>query len=135
MVIASVRRPNNESISFPAEDDMRNPNWWDAIDAAVTVCDRDGVILEMNERSKATFASDGGGALVGKNLFDCHGPASAALIRALIEEGRTNAYTIEKGGVRKLIYQTPWYDEGAVAGLVELSIVLPERMPHHVREG
>jgi len=114
---------------------MKNTSWADSIDAAVTVCDRDGVILEMNERSKATFASDGGGDLVGRSLFDCHGPASAALVRALIAEGRTNAYTIEKGGVRKLIYQTPWYAGGAVAGLVELSIVLPENMPHHVRKG
>jgi hypothetical protein len=89
----------------------------------------------MNEKSKATFAKDGGGALVGRSLFGCHGPASAALIRSLIAEGRTNAYTIEKGGVRKLIYQTPWYDGGAVAGLVEMSIVLPDAMPHHVRTG
>jgi len=114
---------------------MKNTSWADTIDAAVTVCDRDGVVLEMNERSKATFAKDGGGALVGKSLFECHGPASAATIRDLLAEGRTNAYTIEKGGARKLIYQTPWYDEGAVAGLVELSIVLPDAMPHHVREG
>ena len=112
---------------------MKNTNWSSSIDVAVTVCDRDGVILEMNDKSKATFVKDGGGALVGKSLFDCHGPASAAQVRALLAEGRTNAYTIEKGGARKLIYQTPWYDGGAVAGLVELSIVLPEQMPHRVR--
>jgi transcriptional regulator with PAS, ATPase and Fis domain len=114
---------------------MKNTNWSSSIDVAVTVCDRDGAILEMNEKSKATFEKDGGVALVGRSLFDCHGPASAELIRALLAEGRTNAYTIEKGGVRKLIYQTPWYDGGAVAGLVELSIVLPDAMPHHVRKG
>ena len=112
---------------------MRNTSWAESIDVAVTVCDRDGAILEMNDKSRATFAKDGGGELVGRSLFDCHGPASAALIRELIAEGRTNAYTIEKGGVRKLIYQTPWYEGGAVAGLVELSMVLPEPMPHHKR--
>jgi transcriptional regulator with PAS, ATPase and Fis domain len=112
---------------------MENTNWADAIDVAITVCDRDGRILAMNERSKATFAKDGGGALVGRSLFDCHGAASAAQIRALIAEGRTNAYTIEKAGVRKLIYQTPWRAGGAVAGIVELSLVVPGSMPHRVR--
>jgi transcriptional regulator with PAS, ATPase and Fis domain len=112
---------------------MVNTTWADTIDVAVTVCDREGTILEMNERSRATFAEDGGGALVGKSLFDCHGPASAETIRALISEGRSNAYTIEKAGARKLIYQTPWHAGDAVAGLVELSIVLPDEMPHRVR--
>lgn len=112
---------------------MEDLRWADALGAAITVCDRDGVILAMNERSKATFAKDGGGALVGRSLFACHGAASAELIRALVAEGRTNAYTIEKGGVRKLIYQTPWYADGAVAGLVELSLPIPAEMPHHVR--
>ena len=51
----------------------------------------------------------------------------------MLREGTTNAYTIEKRGVRKLIYQTPWYEEGKVAGLVEYSIVLPPDMPHKVR--
>jgi len=113
---------------------MENTTWADTIDVAVTVCDRDGRILEMNEKSKATFAKDGGGALVGRSLFDCHGPASAALIRQLVADGRSNTYTVEKGGIRKLICQTPWYAGGAVAGLVELSIVLPEGMPHRVRK-
>jgi len=52
----------------------------------------------------------------------------------MLAEGSSNAYTIEKAGQRKLIYQTPWYDEGGtVAGLVEYSIVLPTDMPHKIR--
>jgi hypothetical protein len=113
---------------------MERIDWADALGVAITVCDREGVVVAMNERSKATFAKDGGGALVGRSLFACHGPASTELIRALIAEGRTNAYTIEKNGARKLIYQTPWYEGGAVAGLVELSLPIPEAMPHHVRK-
>ena len=112
---------------------METTDWADALGVAITVCDRDATVVAMNERSKATFAKDGGGALVGRSLFGCHGGASAELIRALIAENRTNAYTIEKDGVRKLIYQTPWYRDGAVAGLVELSLPLPEAMPHYVR--
>ena len=112
---------------------MGHERWPEGVDFAVTVCDRDGRIVDMNERARATFAKDGGGALIGRSLFACHGPASAALIRDLIGEGRSNTYTVEKAGVRKLIHQAPWYADGAVAGLVEISIVLPEGMPHRVR--
>lgn len=44
-------------------------------------------------------------------------------------------YTIEKQGRRKLVYQTPWYEAGAVAGLVEVVLELPAEMPHFVRQG
>ena len=46
----------------------------------------------------------------------------------------TNAYTIEKAGVKKLIYQAPWFHDGGVfGGLVELSMVIPMEMPHFIR--
>jgi len=48
---------------------------------------------------------------------------------------RVNAYTIEKRGVRKLIYQAPWFRDGIVQGLVELSLEIPDAMPHFIREG
>ncbi len=52
--------------------------------------------------------------------------------------GETNSYTISKNGVKKLIHQTPWYKIGndgkkMVGGLVEVSIVLPDDMPHFDR--
>jgi transcriptional regulator with PAS, ATPase and Fis domain len=115
------------------EDEMLDERWADFIDVAITVCDRDGLIVAMNERSKESFAEDGGGDLIGKSLFACHEPESAETIRRLIREGAANTYTIEKNGVHKLICQTPWYEDGAVAGLVELSIILPASLPHHVR--
>lgn len=115
------------------EEETVDVRWTDSIDVAITVCDRDGVIVEMNEKSKETFAEDGGADLIGTSLFACHGPESAETIRQLISEGASQTYTIEKGDVRKLICQTPWYEDGAVAGLVELSIVLPAALPHHVR--
>ncbi len=46
-----------------------------------------------------------------------------------------NVYTIEKRGTRKLIYQTVWRrDGGAIGGLVEFSMELPDELPHYVRE-
>ena len=44
-----------------------------------------------------------------------------------------NVYTIEKNGVKKLIYQSPWYKEGIYAGFVEISLEIPLEMPHFIR--
>lgn len=107
--------------------------WIKHFPAAITVCDRDGVILDMNEKACATFAADGGASLIGKNLFDCHNPHSVQVIKEMLATGKNNVYTIEKNGVRKLIYQQPWYRDGELGGLVELSLELPAEMPHHVR--
>ncbi len=106
-------------------------DWAKELNCAVTVCDTEGVILYMNEKSKVTFS--GRGELIGKNLKDCHKPESWEHIQRMIASGESNSYTISKNGQKKLIYQTPWYKEGVVAGLVELSIVVPEEMPHFIR--
>ena len=100
---------------------------------AITICDKEGKIIDMNRRSIATYEKDGGKALIGKQLMDCHPERAKKFIVQLMSEGKTNAYTIEKEGLRKLIYQSPWYENGEFAGLVEMSVVLPETMPHYVR--
>ena len=46
---------------------------------------------------------------------------------------RTNAYTIEKKGRKKFIYQAPWFRDGRYAGFVEISMEIPFDMPHFVR--
>jgi len=112
---------------------MTENDWVRAFPGAVTVCDRDGVILEMNERSVASFAADGGAALIGTNVLDCHPEPARAKLAALLASGKPNVYTIEKGGVKKLIYQAPWYRDGAYAGFVELSLEIPFELPHFVR--
>ncbi|MDD8025687.1 MAG: PAS domain-containing protein [Acidobacteriota bacterium] len=108
-------------------------SWWREFPGAVTVCDRAGVILEMNESARRVFASDGGAALIGKNALDCHPEPARTRLRGLLAEGRSNVYTIEKRGVRKLIYQAPWFESGVYAGFVELSLEIPAAMPHFVR--
>lgn len=111
------------------------PDWVRGFPGAVTVCDRAGVVLSMNDRACATFAKDGGASFVGRSLFDCHPEPAAAKLRELLATAGTNSYTIEKAGVRKLIHQAPWFRDGEFAGLVELSIVIPAQMPHFVRKG
>jgi len=100
---------------------------------AITIADSKGKITDMNKRSAETFKNSGGEALVGSNLMDCHPPRAKAIIKSLMENEQTNAYTIEKNGIRKLIYQTPHYKNGKFDGLIEFSIVIPKNMPHYVR--
>lgn len=107
---------------------------WDEYPFAVTVCDKEGVIIYMNIKSQETFADDGGKSLIGKSLYDCHSGRSQEKIKEIIATGISNTYTIEKKGVKKLIHQAPWFLDGKAAGLVELSIVLPAEMPHFVRQ-
>jgi PAS domain-containing protein len=108
--------------------------WWKEFPGAVTVCDRDGVILEMNAKALAAFAADGGAALIGTNVLDCHPEPSRTKLRAMLAEGRANVYTIEKRGLKKLIYQAPCFEAGAYVGFVELSLEIPFDMPHFVRK-
>lgn len=109
-------------------------NWSNELPfVAITVCDKDGKILDMNQRSQMTFAKSGGKDLIGKSLFDCHPQRAQEMIKHLMNSQKTNTYTIEKEGVKKLIYQTPWYQDGQFAGLVEMSIVIPNDIPHYKR--
>ncbi len=108
-------------------------DWIKHFSAAITVCDKDGIILDMNDKACATFAAYGGADMIGTSLYDCHKPASVATIKDMLATGKNNVYTIEKNGVKKLIYQHPWYQDGEVGGMVEISLELPAEMAHHVR--
>jgi hypothetical protein len=112
---------------------MKSFDWIKEFPAAVTVCDLQGLILEMNDRAVLAFASDGGAALIGTNVLDCHPEPARTKLRAMLAESRTNIYTIEKRGVKKLIYQCPWTEGGVYRGFVELSLEIPFEMPHFVR--
>lgn len=106
-------------------------DWVKEFAAAVTVCDRDGIVLAMNDRSARTFAGDGGYDLVGRSLLDCHPEAARRKLVDMLASGQANTYTIEKNGVKKLIHQTPWYRDGHYAGFVEFSFEIPFDLPHH----
>jgi transcriptional regulator with PAS, ATPase and Fis domain len=108
--------------------------WIEGLPVAITVTDADGSILAMNARSRETFAADGGGALVGTSLFACHPEPSLTKIRELYRRREPNHYTIRKRGQRKIIHQIPWEKDGIFAGYVEISIPIPDEMPHFDRD-
>jgi len=101
------------------------------IDGAATVCDKEGVVVYCNDCSKSQFAKYGD--LIGQNLKDCHMPASWEKICQLIETGESNIYTVEKNGIKKMIYQTPWRESGEVKGLIEITFEIPNEIPHFMR--
>lgn len=108
--------------------------WVKEVSVAFTVCDTEGKIIEMNEKACQNFTKDGGAALIGKNVLDCHPGKSREKLALMLKNQETNCYTIEKEGVKKLLYQTPWYKDGVYQGIVEMIIQLPEEIPHFVRK-
>ncbi len=111
-----------------------NPSWVDSLPVAITVCDINGNVIAMNTKSRKTFEKWGGEAIIGNSLMPCHSEKSQHKIMEMMLEGKMNAYTIEKNGIKKLIYQCPWFKDGIQAGLVELSLEIPLEMPHFVRK-
>jgi DUF438 domain-containing protein len=113
---------------------MNDPAWIKEFPGAITVADRDGVVRAMNDKAVASFAADGGAALVGTNVLDCHPEPARTKLRAIMEKGRTNVYTIEKNGTKKLVFQSPWTEDGEHRGIIELVLEIPFELPHYVRK-
>jgi transcriptional regulator with PAS, ATPase and Fis domain len=108
--------------------------WIEEFPAAITVTDADGTIIAMNAASREAFAADGGGALIGKSVFDCHPEPARTKTKALFTRREPNHYTIRKNGRKKIIHQAPWYRDGKFAGIVELTLVIPNTLPHFDRD-
>ncbi|MFA7360763.1 MAG: diguanylate cyclase [Candidatus Kapaibacterium sp.] len=103
------------------------------VDFAVTLCSKDGIITYMNNKAVRTFEKDGGLKLIGSNVLDCHPEPSKSQLADMLKTEKKNVYTIEKNGVKKLIYQTPYYEKGVYSGFAELSLELPEQMENFIR--
>jgi len=107
--------------------------WIKHLDGSVIVSDAHLKIVYRNEKAYKTFVKPGEPDLIGRDLMECHNDHSRDIIRRIMATGEKNVYTIEKNGVKKLIYQTPWMEHGIFKGLVELSLEVPAEMPHFVR--
>ena len=113
---------------------MKEHPWVNEFLAEITVCDTNGIILEMNDEAIKTFQDQGGEKLIGLNLLSCRPEDARMKLEELMKTRRVNVYTIEKSGMRKLVYQSPWYREGKYSGMVEISFEIPEQLPHFVRD-
>ncbi|MDZ4158321.1 MAG: PAS domain-containing protein [Anaerolineaceae bacterium] len=113
---------------------MPQHNWVKEFPASITVCNPDGVIIEMNDRAAHTFQAHGGIQLIGSNVLDCHPEPARSKLQTLLQQQASNVYTIEKHGARQLIYQAPWYSDGKYGGIIEIALDLPAELPHFVRD-
>lgn len=108
--------------------------WVKEFPGPITVCDKDGTIVGLNDAAVRGFADRGGAGLIGSCAFDCHPEPARSKFRALMDSRRQNIYTIQKEGRRKLVFQTPWYREGEFAGYLDMTIEIPWDMPHFNRD-
>jgi PAS domain S-box-containing protein len=108
-------------------------SWIREFPGAITVCDREGIIREMNELAIRLFSKYGGRELIGKSVFNCHPEAARAKQDHLLKTGQRNVYSMEHNGLKWLLYQSPWYNKGEYAGFVELALQVPSEIPHHLR--
>jgi transcriptional regulator with PAS, ATPase and Fis domain len=111
-----------------------NHDWIKEFPSAITVCDKKGIILAMNDKAKLTFIRFDSDNLIGKNLLDYHNENSCKKINEMLSTHKPNSYTIEKNGIKKIIHQSPWFSKRGFAGLVEISIEIPKDMPHFIRD-
>jgi transcriptional regulator with PAS, ATPase and Fis domain len=109
-------------------------NWTNHAAIAVTVTDAKGTITEMNPTSIATFAADGGATLIGSDVLACHPEPSRTKLASMYKGRQPNHYTIQKNGQRKIIHQIPLLKEGIFHGYVEISIPIPDHLPHFDRD-
>lgn len=109
-------------------------SWTDGFLGAMTVCDREGIVVYMNELSKKEFNKYDEGGLVGKSLIDCHPEPARTKLMEMLAEPISNSYTIEKRGIRKMIHQSPWMEDGEFKGVIEISFEIPMNMPHYKRD-
>ena len=110
-----------------------NP-WVKGFIGAITVCDSNGIIVEMNDKAAESFREEGGRKLIGTNLLECHPEPAKTKLKRLMERREVNVYTTEKSGVKKLIHQAPWYVDGQYRGFVEISVEIPREIPHFIRD-
>ena len=111
-----------------------NHAWVEEYVGAITLCDTNGIILEMNNEAVKANQDQGGEKLIGTNLLECHPEPARSKLVQLMESRQANVYTIEKNGKRKLIHQTPWYKNGKYCGFIEVSLEIPQAMPHFARD-
>jgi hypothetical protein len=113
---------------------MIENSWTNLAPIAITVTDANGIITEMNPLSIATFAADGGAKLIGSDILACHPEPSRTKLASMYQAQQPNHYTIQKNGKKKIIHQIPLSKDGIFGGYVEISIPIPDQLPHFNRD-
>jgi len=108
--------------------------WVEEYPAAITVCDKAGIILELNKSAVKSLQAEGGRKLIGSNLIDCHPEPARSKLKHMMKNRQTNVYTVTKRRTRKIVLQTPWYKRNRYSGFVEISLPITGKIPNIVRK-
>jgi len=103
------------------------------VPVAITVCDVHANIIAMNPAAHRRYSRQGGLALIGTSLLNCHPEHAQRRILNLLADDATNSSIVEAGGKATLLHQATWHDQGAVAGLIEFCIPLPADLLRYAR--
>jgi len=109
-------------------------DWHKYFRESIIVCDKDLTVIYLNETAMKSLSEDERKTIVGSNLLDCHNEDSNKKILEIKENLKSNIYTIEKAGKKKLIYQSPLLKNNEFNGIVEFSLEIPEVLPHFKRD-
>jgi transcriptional regulator with PAS, ATPase and Fis domain len=113
---------------------MEKQAWFKEFPGAITVTDKEGIILEMNEKSAQMYKADGGYALLNQSAITCHKEPTLSKVRRIYDTEQPNIYSVTQNGKKEIIYQSPYFIEGAFAGFVEICLEVPANMPHFDRD-
>ncbi len=111
---------------------MTNHKWIDNFPGGITVCDCEGIILDMNAKAEQ-IQNLGRGELIGASLFNCHPESAREQLRVLLENPQPSIYTFEKNGKTVLIYHVPLFESDKFQGFIELFLDIPNQIPHFIR--
>lgn len=109
-------------------------DWENYFNSSVIVCDKELNIIYLNEKAKMMFDENERDNALGRNLIECHNEDSNKKILDIKENLKPNIYTIEKAGIKKLIYQSPLIKNNEFNGIIELSLEIPDVIPHLKRD-
>jgi len=99
--------------------------WSKEVNFPVTICDKDGIIVAMNDRSIDLFSDDGGANLLGKSLLDCHPEPSKSKLLHMLKYQLSNTYIEDHNDHKRFVHETPWYVNGEYCGFIEILIDIP----------
>lgn len=109
-------------------------SWVEELPVEITVCDANGMLIEMNARAELLFKDDGGGSLLGSDALACHPEPSRTKFAGMLAVQDCNVYLNTEKGENRFFFQSPWYKGGQFAGFVEISFEVPGEIPPLVKE-
>jgi PAS domain-containing protein len=102
----------------------------DGLQGEIVIADENIDIAYMNEAAIRHYEKDGGAALIGRSLLDCHNPESGREIKEMYEafasgDLQARQWLLAKDGYARRVIVMPIMRDGQVKGCLELVVEEP----------